>query len=389
MDKIQQFIQAVILLMILTITAIFTAYNPYLLVMLAGVLMTVYAIRSIEENESRLLLLIQLTFSALFVLTADNVLSYLIFYQEKKSDKRPLNIFFSPAAFLLSQIFLSRRIIAEIIMYVIILMGISCIVYMIERLAASNLFAKYTVEQAVRVTAVNEMYEKKLNQELTIKNYLADRNARLEERENISRNIHNSVGHSITAAIMTLDAADLLIDKAPDRAREKINAANERIRQSLSSIRRAVRVLDNDNEPVNMEDFISELCLITDSFMADTSIRISMDFEQADKNIKLSHEDSEFLEGAVSEFLTNGVRHGKADIFTVILTADSRHLKISVRDNGKSSFSQENQKLLIESGFGLKRIISYAKNHGGRAAFSNENGFRASVELPVMDSNVE
>ena len=59
---------------------------------------------------------------------------------------------------------------------------------------------------------LNEMHEKRLNQELTKQNYLADKNARLVERENISRNIHNSVGHSITAAIMTLDAADMLYD---------------------------------------------------------------------------------------------------------------------------------------------------------------------------------
>ena len=89
--------------------------------------------------------------------------------------------------------------------------------------------------------------QKKLAKELVIKNYLADKNARLEERENISRNIHNSVGHSITAAIMTLDAADMLYDTAPDKAREKMNTANERIRTGLEAIRQAVRVLDSNN----------------------------------------------------------------------------------------------------------------------------------------------
>lgn len=66
------------------------------------------------------------------------------------------------------------------------------------------------------------------------------------ERENISRNIHNSVGHSITAAIMTLDAADMLYDVNPYEARKRMNDANNRIRVSLESIRRALRVLDDE-----------------------------------------------------------------------------------------------------------------------------------------------
>lgn len=386
---IQQFIQAVILLIILMSAALFTAYNPYLLIMLAGVLMIIFAIRSIDETESRLLLFMQLIFSVLYVLISDNVSSYLIFYELKKTGKKPVNIIFPTVIFALSRIFIRDKMMAEIILHMIVLACISCIIYMLQKLVFNYLSAKTIVAQAVSVTAVNEMYEKKLNHELTIKNYLADRNARLEERENISRNIHNSVGHSITAAIMTLEAADMLIEKAPDRAREKMNTANERIRQSLSSIRHAVRVLDNDKEPVPMEDFISELCVITDNFMTDTSIKIRTDFEQADKEIKLSQEYSEFLTGAVSEFLTNGVRHGRADVFTLIVTADSRHLKISVNDNGKSDFSPQNKKILIESGFGLKRIISFAEKCGGEAFFSNENGFRAVVTLPVMEDNAE
>ncbi len=79
---------------------------------------------------------------------------------------------------------------------------------MVDRLAESYFSAKTEAEKAVRQSAVGELAEKRLNRELKLKNYLADKNARLEERETISRNIHNSVGHSITAAVMTLDAAD-------------------------------------------------------------------------------------------------------------------------------------------------------------------------------------
>lgn len=228
------------------------------------------------------------------------------------------------------------------------------------------------------------MYSKKLNQELVIKNYLADKNARLEERENISRNIHNSVGHSITAAIMTLDAADMLFDTAPKLAREKMNIANDRIRTSLDSIRHAVRVLDNENKFITVNDFISELVAVTDSFVMDTMIKIYTDFENVNQEVIIPHEYTEFLTGALKELLSNGVRHGNADIFTVTLTADSCNIKLKVVDNGKSNFSSENQKERIENGFGLNKMISYIKKCGGDMTFSNENGFKTEMTLKLL-----
>lgn len=375
--------------MLLMVISMFTSRNPYLLLMSVGVLMVVFTIGSIDDKYENRRLIIQFVFSAFFVLLSDNVFSCLIFSQCKKQDKKPFYIFYPPIMFVLLRIFTRDMIMAEIIIYTIVLTGISWLIYIIQRLAEGYLSEKDKVVKMVSVTAVNELYEKKINHQLVIKNYLAERNLRLEERENISRSIHNSVGHSITAAIMTLDAADMLLDVEPDRAREKLNIANERIRQSLSSIRHAVRVLDSDKKSVVMEDFIKEIQAVSDSFMADTNIKIRMDYDHADKEIIISQEYAEFLTGAVSEFLTNGVRHGGADMFTVALMTDSRHLKISVSDNGKSDFSNENQKILIENGFGLKKIMMYAEKCGGQTVFSNENGFRAVITLPVMEGDNE
>lgn len=384
-----QFIQSGILLMLLTLISMFTSHNPYLSVMQAGILMIIFAIESIDDEYENRRLIIQFVFSAFFVLLSDNVFSYIIFFLCKKSLVKTLNIFYPSAMFVLLQVFIRDMIMAEIIVYSIALICISCLICLIQKLSAGYMEEKDKVIRMVSVTAVRELYEKKINHQLVIKNYLAERNLRLEERENISRSIHNSVGHSITAAIMTLEAADTLLDVKPERAREKLNTANERIKESLSSIRHAVRVLDSDKKSVAMEDFIREIQAVTDSFMADTNIKIRGDYDNTDKEIKIPQEYGEFLTGAVLEFLTNGVRHGGADVFTVALTTDSRHIKISVSDNGKSNFSGENQKILIENGFGLKKITAYAEKCGGRTEFSRSKGFRAVVILPVMEEDNE
>ena len=89
--------------------------------------------------------------------------------------------------------------------------------------------------------------------------------------------------------------------------------------------------------------------------------------------------------GVLQEMLTNGVKHGNATEFVVILSGDSAHIRLESKDNGRSDFTAENSGARIEKGFGVKKIISYAERCGGKTSFTNEDGFRAMVELPIID----
>ena len=244
---------------------------------------------------------------------------------------------------------------------------------------------KRQIKENERVLASNisEMHERRLNKQLLRQKYLDERNARLLERENISRNIHNSVGHSITAAIMTLDAADMLYDVKPEEARKKMQDANDRIRDSLASIRRAVRVLDDDNAELTAGELKSQLDMIMTEFGMDTGTEIYQNDREMADDIKLPHDYVVFLTGVLQEALTNGVKHGHASEFMVTLSGDSAHVKLAVSDNGYSDFSDCNCKQKIENGFGLKKIMAYAEKCGGKTKLENQNGFKLMVELPV------
>lgn len=388
MNKNIEFLQAEILLLILTVISIFTSANPYLSILFAGLLMMVFTMRSLSEQSGKLVFAVQLILSILFAVIAGGVIPFLIFYECRIGKRRLAQVFFSPTVYLVCEVLGGRKSLPQIICNMLILLVVSGVIRLAEHLIESYISAKKQISRAVSVTAVNEMYEKKLNRELTIKNYLADKNARLEERENISRNIHNSVGHSITAAIMTLDAAEMLFDTAPDKAREKMNTANNRIRTSLNEIRHAVRVLDQGNKFISMADFIEELQAVIRSFEMDTTIVVRTDFADLREDLNIPHEHTEFLTGAVQELLTNGVRHGNADVFGISLTADSGHIMLKILDNGKSDFSEENRQERIHNGFGLKKLISYVKQCGGSASFVNDNGFLAELVVPLIEEEL-
>ena len=235
----------------------------------------------------------------------------------------------------------------------------------------------------IREYSLGEMHEMQKSRELARQSFYVDKNARLLERENISRNIHNSVGHSITAAIMTLDAADLLFEKKPEEAHKKMNDATERIRGSLGAIRSAVRALDDESSDVSVKDLICFFDNILDEFLMDTDRTCDRAYEFFEKERELPREHAEFLTGALEELLTNGVKHGSATHFMVRLSGDSAHLLLEVKDNGKSDFNEETAADLIKNGFGLKKLASYAERCGGHVAFQNEDGFRSVIELPI------
>ena len=366
-------------------------------------LIVVFQIQSLTDEQSLTSLVMQGILSLLFSLMAGHFTAYLIFYElrfktgkrkkqektgvvgqtgEEKEGYAVLRIFLPGVLCFLCRV--TRESLPHLLWQMILLTLCSAVFFSVESAVAHYLRIQRESAVAVRGMAINELYEKKLNQELRMKNYFAERNARLEERETISRNIHNSVGHTITAAVMTLDAAELLLEVDSVKAKERVVTAKERMKEGLTAIRCAVRVLDKESKGVQVEDFLRELSAVADNFVMDTELTVKTDVHVVPELRSIPKEHTEFLTGAVQELFTNGVKHGTATRFLLSVRADSAHLQVSVRDNGTGDFSEENKELKIKAGFGLKKIISYLKRCGGDAKFTNENGFCAVLTVPII-----
>lgn len=378
------FFRTQLLTILLTIYGLFYTDSPYYLLCGAGLLMIIFTVENLSEEKNIFIEVLKILFITFCCIISKVFLLFLLY---GKLWHKKLSMIF-PSMFWLIYQFISNRntfydTLPVTIIQVAVLMGFSIAIWY-----ANKLLDKYTeyrnqITDSMYKSAVNEMDLKKLNRVLLTQNNIIERNARLEERENISRNIHNSVGHTITAASMALDAASVLWESYPDKAMDKVKTANERIHLGLESIRHAVRVLDAEAENISVDDFKLELLAIVDNFTMDTDIKVYFDFEILAGDLQIPHEHTEFMTGAVEELLTNGVKHGNANCFTLYLLADSSHLKVCVTDNGKSDFDSQNASLRIQEGFGLKKIIKYIEKTGGNTEFRNENGFRAEMMIPI------
>ncbi len=346
--------------------------------------MVVTTMTSLDEDRGKVAFLAKLLVVGLYAIMSQSLVGFIAFFLLDEL-KNQIRLFIAVAAYIATNLLIIREhTTAHIIVGALILATALAIVLGIKLMLSKHEERKLADKKILMKSNISEMHERRANRELLKQSYLAEKNARLMERENISRNIHNSVGHSITAAVMTLDAADMLYDVKPEDARKKMNEANERIRGSLESIRQAVRVLDSETDGVSASDLKSTMKDIVREFVMDTSIEVDELYQELPDEVNVSHEHSEFLTGVLMELLTNGVKHGSATYFKVVLKGDAGHIRLSVEDNGNSDYNEDNSQLKLQQGFGLKKIVSYVQRCGGEATFFNEDGFNAVVELPVI-----
>ncbi len=372
------------------------ADHPFAVIAVTGVLLIALTAQSLCEEESRRT--VAALKAAVFALTAALAIlsgSWWGFLAFACTDRLGIlsPVAVAPVIYAVAEVIweyreFSLRTAAEIIMYAAIISLVVWVILIAKKLAANVKKREKAAQERLLKASVSEMNERQINRELSRQNYAIDRNARLLERENISRNIHNSVGHSITAAIMTLDAADMLYETKPEEARRRMNDANERIRGSLDSIRSAVRALDEESGVLPIADLMRYLRNAAEDFTMDTERTVDIAADYYAEDIAVPREHVEFLTGVMQEALTNGVKHGGAKHYTVLLSADSAHVRLSVKDDGHGDFNDTVRAERIEAGFGLRKILSYAERCGGTASFDNESGFRTEVELPLGGSSI-
>ena len=162
MQETEQVIQADVLIIILTTVSLFTSSHPYLCILFAGLLLIVFTMRSLTEEPERLLFAVQICLSAAFAVFSGGMWPCLIFYECRLRKRQWLQIFLPALTFCILQA-AGKQHLPLIIVFSLILTGISGLIFLMERLAIGYLSAKYKNDRAVSISAVNEMYEKKLN----------------------------------------------------------------------------------------------------------------------------------------------------------------------------------------------------------------------------------
>ncbi len=175
----------------------------------------------------------------------------------------------------------------------------------------------------------------------------------LEERHRITGTIHDTIGHSLTATIVQLEAAKRLLARDPKLAEEKLEASQGLVRRGLEEIRSSVRLLSDDSSQYDLQASMTALILETEQ---STGASIQSRISQLPDN--LTTLQKRVLYQALQEGLTNGLRHGGSSSFRFTLDTDSSTIWFRLLSDGRTYTPSA-------FGFGLKAMSERVVNLGG------------------------
>jgi signal transduction histidine kinase len=194
--------------------------------------------------------------------------------------------------------------------------------------------------------------------------------ATLAERARIAREIHDVLAHSLSAQLVHLEAARLLIEGGADQSKilERVVAARGMAREGLAETRQALSALRGEMSP--LEDFLSDLVAATDA--ADVTV--------SGERRSLPAEASQAVRRVAQEALTNVRKHAPGAKVHIRLEYTAHQVALDVRDSGGSP----GELTASGAGYGLLGMRERAELLGGSLeAGPGEEGFVVTLKVPA------
>ncbi len=197
-----------------------------------------------------------------------------------------------------------------------------------------------------------------------------------EERNRLAREIHDSIGHTLTVVNVQVEAARTVLNSDPDKARSALEAAQAYTRQGLTEVREAVSSLrqsplENKSLPQALEELLQKA--------STTGLKVNLKVNGTP--LELPAPLAHTLHRVAQETLTNTLRHAQASRLELQLDfAQESTVILKVKDNGKGYSPSEEP-----SGFGLLGLKERVGHHGGetRIESGEGSGFTLEVKLPL------
>jgi signal transduction histidine kinase len=201
--------------------------------------------------------------------------------------------------------------------------------------------------------------------------------ATLQERNRIAREIHDSLGHSLTAFNLHVEAALRLFNSDPDEAKELLVEAKQLGSNALQSVRESVGTLRSN--PLQGKSLTAAIGQLTEDFARSTGITPDVSIQTP---LPLPDEQAVALYRIIQEALTNITKYAQATAVSIRLTHDAAQTQLQITDDGRGFDPQQ-----TTSGFGLQGMQERTSVIGGEFQLVSAIGrgctIRVMVPLPL------
>ncbi|WP_322487260.1 sensor histidine kinase [Chloroflexus sp.] len=198
--------------------------------------------------------------------------------------------------------------------------------------------------------------------------------AAAEERVQLAREIHDGLGHHLTALNVQLQAAARLLDRDPERAAQALALCREEAQAALTEVRQSVALMRaNPLAGQPLPDVIAGMVRDFDR-VSPLQARFALEGDVGE----VAPAVAMTLYRAAQEGLTNAQKHGQATQVTVRLIGTADSVRLEVINDGPPAPP------VAETGFGLAGLRERAARLGGtlQAEPLSAGGFRLVMAVP-------
>jgi len=234
------------------------------------------------------------------------------------------------------------------------------VVYSVMIFFMLQIFAYSTMEITLREQYARENLAA-INQELLATRFLLKESSQRKERLRISRDLHDVIGHQLTALSLNLEVAK---HKVPDEFKPLLQQNLTQAKTLLSDVRNVVKEMRNDEQ----FDLIAVLTGLVEQ-LPDCALTV-----KSVPNIN-SLSLKQQLVFSLQEGISNALRHGKANQLLLDSAVAQNRLTITLADNGKKQAA-------IQFGSGLNGMQERLAEFNGQVELlSNESGCTLKIEV--------
>ncbi len=196
---------------------------------------------------------------------------------------------------------------------------------------------------------------------------------RQEERTRMARDMHDSVGHQLTALLMHLETLYRQIEPVQP---EMLSQARDMAGGALEKTRFAVRRLADDQPPTGMAAVLS----LVRKLEAQSHFRVELSTGGGILSAPLTNTQNVAIYRFVQEGLTNAMRHGRSREVTLSLSLQAGSQVVLTMEN-----RVQNQTPVVP-GFGLTGMNRRIEDIGGQMSWEQRAGhFLLEARFPLKE----
>jgi signal transduction histidine kinase len=207
---------------------------------------------------------------------------------------------------------------------------------------------------------------------------VAAREAVVEERARIARELHDAIAHNVSMVVMQAGAERRVLEKGGGSPHEVLETIEQVGRGALTEMRRLIGMLRSDaGEPLAPEPGLADVSLLV-AQVREAGLPVDLSIEGARRELPLGIELSAYR--IIQEALTNALKHAGDARASVLVRYGEDSLELEIRDDGAGAAAA-----VVSGGHGLVGMKERVALYGGQfdAGHSAGRGFAVRVLLPI------